>query len=79
MRRSLTSTQAAKPVEVRRGLGFDLEDVLGAEPRDQPGRRVEGDHLAAIDDRDAVAEALRLLHVVRRQQHGAAARLHVAR
>ena len=42
--------------------------------RDQLARRAERDHLAVIDDRDAVAEHLRFVHVVRREHDRAAER-----
>ena len=43
-------------------------DELGAENGEQSPRCVEGDDPAGLDDRDAVAESLRLIEVVRRQQ-----------
>ena len=49
----------------------ELHDVLGAERGDQLERRAQRDHLAVIDDGDPVAEPLRLVHVVRREQHRA--------
>src|SRR4249919_1976031 len=45
---------------------------LRAVRRDQPRRRVDVDDAAVIDDRDAVAQALGLLHQVRRQEDGLA-------
>src|SRR6267143_4479192 len=50
----------------------ELDDVLRAERRDQLAWRAERDDLAVIHDRDAVAQPLGFLHVVRREQHGAA-------
>jgi hypothetical protein len=46
--------------------------VIGAERRDQFGGRALGDDPAAIDDGDAVAEHLGLVHVVGREQDRAA-------
>ena len=48
---------------------------LDADRRDQLARRAERDHLAVIDDRDAIAQPFGLVHVVRRQQNGAAGAL----
>src|SRR5438105_674784 len=45
------------------------DDLRRAERRDQLGRRPLGDHLAVVDDRHAVAERLRFVHVMRRQQN----------
>src|SRR6185436_17053890 len=60
-------------VAFERRLAGELDDVRRLELRDQFGRRAESDEMAVIDDRDAVAEALRLFHVVRREQHRTAA------
>src|ERR671935_790555 len=43
-------------------------DELVPELRQQPVRRIERDDLAGMDDRDAVAEPLRLVEVVRRHE-----------
>src|SRR4029077_13214349 len=51
----------------------ELDDVVAAQPGDQLARGAQGDDLAVVDDRDAIAKALGLVHVVRRQQDGAAA------
>ena len=50
----------------------------GATGSDQPVRGVEGTDPAAVDDRDPIAEVLRLLHRVGDQQHGDAAVAHLA-
>src|SRR4029079_12800306 len=47
-----------------------LENVLSGDRRLQLERRVERFQLPVIDDRDAIAELVRLVHVVRGQQHG---------
>src|ERR1700692_194906 len=49
-------------------LTRELDDVARIELGDQIGRRAEGDELAMIDDRHAVAEPLRFFHVMRRQE-----------
>ncbi len=46
--------------------------MLGAEGRDQLAGRAEGDHATVVDDGDTIAEALRLFHVMRGQEDGAA-------
>ena len=56
---------------VARAVGADDDDVAGDLPLQLVGR-AEGDDLAVVDDRDAVAERVRLLEVVRRQEHGRA-------
>ena len=62
---------------VDRGRGRRQRDGLhGARPRDQLARAAGGDDAAAIDDRDAIAERLGFLDVVRRQQHRVAVLLH---
>src|SRR5207237_8561825 len=50
----------------------ELDDVLRAKRRDELAWRAERDDLAVIHDRDPIAQPLRLLHVMRREQHGAA-------
>src|SRR5688572_20685063 len=50
------------------------DDLRRAELRDQLLGRAVRDDAAVVDDRHAVAEELRLLHVVRRQQNRSAAR-----
>ena len=52
----------------------EFDDVLGAERLDQLARRAERDQPAAIHDADAIAERMRFVHVVRRDQDRAAAR-----
>ena len=54
-------------------LAGELDDVRGVQRIDQLARRAERDHLAVVDDGDAVAEALRLVHVVGGEQDRAAA------
>jgi hypothetical protein len=56
----------------------ELDHVLRAERGDERTRRVERDHPAVIHDGDPVAQPLRLLHVVRRQEHRAAVRAEAA-
>src|SRR3954468_9488232 len=53
-----------------RGIALDGhgDQRLGAVPALQLRRRVDGERLAAIENRDALAEYVRLLHVVRREQ-----------
>ena len=52
-----------------RGIAVDPQlDELATEAPQQGGRRVERDDLTRVDDRDAVAEPLRLVEVVRGQQ-----------
>jgi hypothetical protein len=45
----------------------EADPRLAADQPGQAGRRVEGDDPAGVDDADAVAQFLRLFHVVRRQ------------
>ena len=54
----------------RRVREADLERVLAGDRRLQLERRVERLQLAVIDDRDAIAELVGLVHVVRRDQDG---------
>src|SRR5688500_3721339 len=57
---------AVASVDVREGIAFEgrlareLDDVRRLEPGDQLRGRAEGDEVAVIDDRHAVAETLRL-------------------
>ena len=51
-----------------------LQALAARQQPPQPARRVRGNHLAMVDDRDAVAEPVGLGHVVRRQQQRDAAR-----
>ena len=53
----------------------ELDHVLRAQRRDQLPGRAEGDRLAVVHDRHAVAQPRGFFHVVGRQQHGAPARL----
>src|SRR5687767_6546106 len=57
---------------------LQADDLLGADRPLQGGGRVERDDLSVIDDRDAVAQLVRLFHVVRREQDRAALPLQVA-
>src|SRR5262249_38166190 len=57
------------------GLGRVVDDVWRVEARHEIRRRAERDDLAVIHDGHAVAGALGLLHVVRREQGRAAGRL----
>ena len=50
-------------------LGDDGDDRRRAHRTLQVLRRVEGQDPAVVDDRQALAELVRFLHVVRRQQH----------
>ena len=57
----------------RHALGHrELDDVLGAERANELARRAERDDPPLVDDGDAVAERLGLVHVVRRQEDRAA-------
>ncbi len=51
---------------------FELDELHEAERVDQRAGRPERDDLAAIHDRDAVAERRRFFHVMRGDEHGAA-------
>ena len=53
---------------VGRALQQQLETPLGRQQPPQAAGRVVGDHLAVVHDRDPVAQAVGLEHVVRRQQ-----------
>src|SRR5437868_4207763 len=55
-----------------------MNDLLGANRPLQGRGRVERGDPAVVDDRDAIAELIRLLHVVRGEQYGAALRLELA-
>src|ERR1017187_7715359 len=50
----------------------ELDDVLSTQRGNQLLRRSERDDLSMVHDADAVAEPLRLLHIVSRQNDGAA-------
>src|SRR5574341_349421 len=52
-----------------------LERGLGTEARLELGRRTHGANAAAVHERHAVAQLLRLFHVVRREEHGDPLRL----
>ena len=54
----------------RLALDAGLGESTADERVDQPLRRIERDDHPAIHDRDAVAQLLRLLHVVRGEHHG---------
>src|SRR6266571_4047846 len=69
---------AVRQVAGRTVRDRELDDVLGPQRGDELARRAERNDLAVIHDRDAVAEALGFLHVVRREQHGAALRAEAA-
>src|SRR6185436_21019740 len=62
-----------KAVAGRGVLGDDDDASLGAMPAHQRRWRSNIDDAAVVDDGDAVAQALGLLHQVRRQEHGFAA------
>ena len=64
--------QLAEVQRLRRSIGRELDDVLGAERRDQLARRPERDDLAVVHDRHAIAQPLRFVHVVRREHDRAA-------
>ena len=70
-RRSPTPGIAARIASATAGSRRELDDVRRVQARDQLGRRALRDDPAVVHDRDAVAETLGLLHVVRRQQDGA--------
>ena len=55
-----------------------IEQLLGVEAAQQRRGGVAGDDPAVVDDGDAVAELLRLLEIMRRQQHGDAAGVQLA-
>ena len=69
---SATSGSASQRLRpAGRHLGeADLEDVLAGDRRLQLERRIERDQLAVIDDGDAVAELVGLVHVVGGDQDG---------
>src|SRR4029077_758275 len=58
--------------------GLELHHVVPAQALDQLGRRAFGNDLAVVDDREPVAQAFGLVHVMRGQQHCAAIALKVA-
>ena len=61
--------QTSAPVG-RHAAEADLERRDAGHGGLEAHRRIERDQLAVIDDRDPVAELVRLIHVVRREQHG---------
>ena len=58
--------------QLRRLGDGERDHMLGAEASDQRLRRPERDQRAVVHDADAIAQRVRLVHVVRRQQHRAA-------
>src|SRR5262249_28052758 len=63
-------SSVAERGERGRDVPLDAQlDEFGAETGEQSPRCVEGDDSAGVDDREAVAELLCLVEVVRRQQH----------
>ena len=69
-RRAECAPNASSSLIGRRGHD---DGALGTVPADQARGRVDVDDPAVLDDRDAVAQALGLLHQMRRQEHGLAA------
>src|SRR5437667_84346 len=73
---------AAEAVKHRRVVAdnadLQVHDLFRADRALQRSRRVERDDPAVVDDRYAVAELIGFLHVVRRQQDGAALRAQLA-
>ena len=72
-RTSETCGSAATASVVQRSAGAEADDLAGVHVTDERIRGAEGDDPAGVDDGDAVAEALGLLHGVRDEQHGDAA------
>ena len=68
---TLARTRDGRAV-VEVAVGGDRDDGVGADLLLELGRRVEGQDLAVVDDRDPLAELVGLLHVVRGQQDGLA-------
>ena len=62
------------------GLGVygKLHDMICSQPRNQIARRAERDDLAVVHDGHTVAETLRFLHIVGREQDGSATSLESA-
>src|SRR5512132_3848536 len=73
---------AREPLEKRGAIAVESDvepdDLLRADRPLQRAGRVERDDLAVVDDGYAVAELVRLLHVVRREEDGAALRAKIA-
>src|SRR5438270_4277906 len=65
-----TVTKRAKCFGGQFRLARELDDVARFEFGDEIGGRAEGDETSVIDNGNAIAETLRLFHVMRRQQHG---------
>src|ERR1700704_5224622 len=57
--------------------GLELHHVMAAEAFNQLGRRALSDDLAMIYNREAIAEALGLVHVMRGQQNRTASELKI--
>src|SRR4029078_9719822 len=51
-------------------VGRDVDGALGAVPLHELRRRARGGAPAVSDDRDPIAETLRLLHQMGREKHG---------
>src|SRR4051795_2557293 len=66
--------QASERLGRQRRRGADLDQVLPPVLIDELGRRPQRDRLAVIDDGHPVTQALRLVHVVGREDDGLAAR-----
>src|SRR5215469_15223545 len=66
----------AYPVLV--ALDREFHDVVPAKAGDQLGWGSLGDDLAIVDDGNSIAQTLGLVHVMRGQEHGAAATLKLA-
>ena len=68
-RTSTVSQRAGRRRRVRcRTVEGQLDDAGDAQAGDQLRRRAARDHLAVVEDGDAVAEPLRLVHVVGGEQ-----------
>ena len=63
---SSRSSRRAERLQI--AVGLHGHDRVGADALLQRLRRVEGEDPAVVHDRDAVAELVGLLHVVRREQ-----------
>ncbi len=84
---SLSIRAEMTPAELNRSHREDLRliftdgehhDVFGAEIRDQLLRRIDGQDLASIKDRDSIAQPFGFIHVVRGEKHRAASFSEVA-
>ncbi len=64
------AVEPLRPLGERRGVALhgQGDHRLGAVTPLQLGRRVDGERLAVVDDRDPLAELVGLLHVVRREK-----------